>query len=176
MRPVITFATAAIVAGVIVPHYAEQLRSRSPHNVSMQTSSSTHSSSSTHTANPTAETVEVPRDDGGHFRIDGRIDGRTLGFMVDTGASLIALTADDAERLGLHPAPRDYTMLMQTANGRLRAAPVTLDMVEIGDIAVHDVAAVVMPAGALGENLLGMSFLSQLHRFDYSGGKMVLEQ
>ncbi len=110
------------------------------------------------------------------FASEGRVDGRQLEFMVDTGASVIALTADDAAQLGIHPADSEYTVLLKTANGTVRAAPTTLDMVEIGDIMMHDVAAVVMPDGALSDNLLGLSFLSRLHHFEYSEGKMVLEQ
>lgn len=171
MRSLISFAAAAVVAGIIVPHYAEQLHSRPVHKAS-----TTDTPNSAAPIPSSAESVEVPRDDGGHFRTEGRVDGLALDFLVDTGASVITLTADDAARLGIHPAMRDYTMLMRTANGTLRAAPTTLGMVEIGDIVLHDVGAVVMPDGALSENLLGMSFLSRLHRFDYSDGKMVLEQ
>jgi len=67
-------------------------------------------------------------------------------------------------------------MLISTANGTVRAAPTTLDMIEVGDIMVRDVAAVVMPNGALSDNLLGLSFLSRLRHFEFSDGKMVLEQ
>ncbi len=96
--------------------------------------------------------------------------------MVDTGASVIALTAADAAALGIHPAQRDFTVAINTANGIVPAAPVRLDIVEIGGVVVRDVAAVVMPDTALSENLLGMSFLSRLRRFEYAEGKLVLEQ
>jgi aspartyl protease family protein len=96
--------------------------------------------------------------------------------MVDTGASVIALTASDAARLGIHPAQRDFTAEVRTANGSVRAAPARLDRVEIGDLTVRDVGAVVLPDGALSDNLLGLSFLSRLRRFEYSNGRLVLEQ
>jgi aspartyl protease family protein len=172
MRSVINFAAIALFAGMIIPHYAEHMRSGSARNA-LTASAPTASAPGT---SDDADSVEVPRDDGGHFRVEGRIDGRALDFLVDTGATVIALTADDAAQLGIHPAAGDYTVLMRTANGVIRAAPTTLGMVEIGDIMVHDVSAVVMPEGALSENLLGMSFLSRLRHFDYSDGKMVLEQ
>jgi len=86
------------------------------------------------------------------------------------------LTADGAASLGLHPSGSDYRVTLKTANGVVRAAPTTLDMVEIGGIMVRDVPAVVMPDGVLSENLLGMSFLTRLRHFEYSDGKMVLEQ
>jgi len=58
----------------------------------------------------------------------------------------------------------------------VRAAPARLDKVEVGDLVVRDVAALVMPDEALSDNLLGLSFLSRLRRFEYSGGRLVLEQ
>jgi aspartyl protease family protein len=123
-----------------------------------------------------SRTVVVPRDSRGHFQVNARIDGRQIGFMVDTGASVIALTATDARRLGLHPAPREFTAQVRTANGIVRAAQTQLDRVQIDDITVRNVAALIMPDEALGENLLGLSFLSKLRRFEYSNGKLVLEQ
>jgi aspartyl protease family protein len=123
-----------------------------------------------------SRTVVVPRDSRGHFQVNARIEGRQIGFMVDTGASVIALTATDARRLGLHPAPREFTAQVRTANGIVRAAQTQLDRVQIDDITVRNVAALIMPDEALGENLLGLSFLSKLRRFEYSNGKLVLEQ
>jgi aspartyl protease family protein len=171
MRSVITFAAAALVAGMIVPRYAEQMHTRPvPRPLAARPEvSQAHSASYT-------DSVEVPRDALGHFRVTGRVDGRSLDFVIDTGASVIALTADDAAQLGIHPTASEYTVLLKTANGTVRAAPTTLGRVEIGDIAVQDVTAVVLPDGALSDNLLGMSFLSRLRHFDYSEGKMVLEQ
>lgn len=121
-------------------------------------------------------TVTVDRDAGGHFRVDAQINGRRMDFMIDTGASVIALRESDARRLGEHPAPSDYTAVVRTANGKAKAAPVTLDRVEVGGLTVRNVRALVMPDKALGENLLGMSFLSKLRRWEYARGKLVLEQ
>ena len=75
--------------------------------------------------------------------------------MVDTGTSVIALKPEDA---GIRPAERDYAAMV-TANGAIRVAPVELDTVEIEDLEVHNVAAVVLPPGVADENLLGLSFL-----------------
>lgn len=112
----------------------------------------------------------------GHFMADGRIDGRHMRFVVDTGASVIALTKQDAERLGVRPFPRDFTAKVRTANGEVSAAPIMLSMVEVGDITVRGVRALVMPDRALSENLLGLSFLSKLRRFEFREGRLVLEQ
>jgi aspartyl protease family protein len=120
--------------------------------------------------------VVIARAANGNFDVDGSIDGRRLEFIVDTGASAVTLNSDDAARLGLHPAERDYTVALNTANGVVRGAPVRLNMVEVGDIMVRDVAAVIVPVEALRTNLLGLTFLSRLHHFDYRDGKLRLEE
>jgi aspartyl protease family protein len=89
---------------------------------------------------------------------------------------MIALRMRDAAALGIHPLARDFTVEVRTANGSARAAPVQLGMVEISGLTVRNVAALVSPDEALSENLLGLSFLSRLRRFEFSNGKMVLEQ
>jgi aspartyl protease family protein len=171
MRAVLIFAAYTMAASVIIPHYAMQ----------------SHGAGSAPTllaalpqmpADPpsNSRTVTISPGANGHFQVEGRIDGRRLDFMVDTGASMIALTERTAAMLGIHPAERDYTMMVKTANGTVLAAPVELNRVEIGDLAVRDVAALVLPDSALSNNLLGLTFLSRLHRYEYNSGKLVLEQ
>jgi aspartyl protease family protein len=171
MRSVITFAVMALVAGTIIPRYAQQMNARAARQP--ETAPPAFIVDKTPAASGSAI---VPSDAYGHFHADGQVNGRRLEFVVDTGASVVALTEDDAAQLGIHPSESEYTVLMRTANGTVRAAPTMLDMVEIGDVMVRDVRAVVMPQGALSDNLLGMSFLSRLRHFDYSDGRMVLEQ
>jgi aspartyl protease family protein len=174
MRSVVTFAAFALAAGVIVPRFAAQTHSANPAPAMM----TAHSVAAFAPAAVAADTRSVVISPGsnGHFQVEGRVDGRRMDFMVDTGASVIALTERDAAMLGIHPAESEYSAMVKTANGVVRAAPVQLNMVEIDDIMVRDVAAMVMPDGALSDNLLGLSFLSRLHRYEYSGGKLVLEQ
>ncbi len=97
-------------------------------------------------------------------------------MLVDTGASIVALSGDSARRLGIYPAAGDFTLVMSTANGSVAAAPVTLGEIRIGDVAVRDVPAVVFQGEALGTNLLGMTFLKRLSRFEAGGGQLVLFQ
>jgi aspartyl protease family protein len=120
--------------------------------------------------------ITIARDQRGHFAVEGRVDGRRVDFMVDTGASVIALTAADARRLGIHPVKNDYRVQVNTANGTVLAAAVTLNSVDIGGLVVRDVQALVAPEKALSENLLGLSYLTKLKRFEYAKGKLVLEQ
>ena len=122
-----------------------------------------------------SRTVTLSRSSDGHFRTEARVDGRRLELIVDTGASQIALRASDAARLGIHPTPRDYNVRVSTANGITRAALIQLQRVEVEDIVVRDVAALVQPDEALGVNLLGMSFLSRV-RWTHERGKLILEQ
>jgi aspartyl protease family protein len=172
MRSLVTIAALVLAASVIVPRYAVQMTGRG----AAPTGAASPAAASVEPSAEDTRSVVIPPSSNGHFHVEGRIDGRRITFMVDTGASVIALTERDASMLGIQPAERDYVMTVTTANGTVRAAPIRLDMVEIDDLVVHDVAAVVLPEGALSENLLGLSFLSRLRRFEYSGGKLVLEQ
>ena len=122
----------------------------------------------------TIATTVTLSNNGRGFQVEARIDGRPIDFIVDTGASAIALRETSAAKLGIHPAARDYTIKMQTANGVGKAARVQLDRVEIG-ITVRDVAAVVVADEALSTNLLGMTFLSRI-KWTHDRGKLVLEQ
>lgn len=98
----------------------------------------------------------------GHFEADVSVNGQTIQMLVDTGASMVALSHADAERIGIIPENLDYSMTVMTANGRTRAAPVTLDRVAIGPIVRTGVAASVAEDGKLDQSLLGMSFLETL--------------
>jgi aspartyl protease family protein len=120
-------------------------------------------------------TVTLQRDRRGHFQVEARVEGRPVEFMVDTGASMIALRETAAARLGIHPSARDYTVRTQTANGLGKAARVQLNRVEVNGITVRDVEAFVVPDEQLSVNLLGMSFLSRV-KWTHDRGRLVLEQ
>ena len=120
--------------------------------------------------------VTLEGDGQGHFEVSADVDGQRIPFLVDTGASLVILRESDAARLGIHPVVNDYTATVSTANGKIKAAPTRLGRVEIDGIEVDDVEALVLPDRALGQNLLGVSFLSRLSRYQYANGRMVLEQ
>ena len=173
MRSVVIFAALMLAASVTVPRLVMQ--SDPPRPATKMTAAQAAPMAAAPKVTD-SRSVVVPPNAQGHFQVDGRVDGRRLRFMVDTGATVIALTAEDAAMLGIHPAERDFTTLVKTANGAVGAAPIQLDRVEIQDLALRDVEALVMPEGALSDNLLGLSFLSRLRRFEYSDGRLVLEQ
>ena len=118
----------------------------------------------------------IARDRRGHFQTEVRIDGKQIGVMVDTGASVLALNETTAARIGVRPMRSDYTAPVTTANGTIKAARTRIAMVQVGSLTVRDVDAMVLPDSALSENLLGMSFLSKLKRFEFAGANLVLEQ
>jgi aspartyl protease family protein len=175
MRNLMIFAALLIGAGTYMAQLADQ----------MTTTAAARPTTSTQ---PTAfetipdqnrdgiRSISIARDGRGHFQTEGRIDGQRIGFMVDTGASVVALNESSAARLGVRPSQNDYTTTVTTANGKLKAARTQLAMVDIGGLIVRDVDAMVLPDEALSENLLGLSFLSKLTRFEFSNGRMVLEQ
>ncbi|MEA2981380.1 MAG: aspartyl protease family protein [Alphaproteobacteria bacterium] len=120
-------------------------------------------------------TVKLESDSHGHFRIDARVDGRSIDFMVDTGASAVVLRESAAAQLGIFPRASEWTGRSQTANGVAKYAPVRLNRIEVNGITVRDVDAAVMSDSALKVNLLGMTFLSRV-KWSHDRGKLVLEQ
>jgi aspartyl protease family protein len=174
MRGLMIFAALLVGAGTLMAQMADKMTATTP--ALAKTSPQKAASATLASADAGSRSISIPRDARGHFQTDGRIDGQRIDFMVDTGASVIALNEKSAARFGLRPTPADYKMTVSTANGTIKAARTRLAMVDIGGIVVRDVDAMVLPDEALAENLLGLSFLSKLKRFEYANGKMVLEQ
>jgi|SRR5262245_2904851 len=120
-------------------------------------------------------TAVIWSDLRGHFIADPNINGTRVSMLVDTGASVVALSAEDASRIGMRPLPADFTVPISTANGVALAAPVMLREIAIGGIVVRDVRAVVMPRGRLNGSLLGMSFLRKLSHFEFANDRLTLK-
>ena len=120
--------------------------------------------------------VELKAGAFGHYRAHAEINGRPIEVLVDSGASLVVLSHEDAERVGLRPREQDYTQRVSTANGAARVAPMLLDRVSIGDISVRNVEAAIGEPGRLGQSLLGMTFLGRLQRVDMRAGVLLLQE
>lgn len=126
---------------------------------------------------PSAERqVRLGPSRGGQVMLDATIEGRSVPMMVDTGASLVTLSNDTAKRLGIAPARADYRLTLRTANGLVQGASIRLRELRIGSVSLENVDAVILPAGALDANLLGMSFLGRLSRFEFRGSELILTQ
>lgn len=119
--------------------------------------------------------VELTRLRDGHFHAEAYVNGRPISVLVDTGATLVVLTYEDARAAGVPVSDADFIHWSNTANGRARFASVKLDDVRIGDVIVRNVAAAVSEPGRLQKTLLGMSFLNQT-RMQMQGAQLVLEQ
>jgi aspartyl protease family protein len=121
-------------------------------------------------------TVVLAADPRGHFSAEPSINGVKIRTLVDTGASVVALSSEDAQRAGVFPAGADFQIPVSTANGVVKAAAVRLREVRIDGIVLRDVEAMVMPQGRLSGTLLGMSFLRRLTGMEVSDGRLVLTQ
>ncbi len=109
----------------------------------------------------------------GHFIVDASINGTEISLLFDSGASTVALSPADAERLGIRRQQLRFTLRYETANGVVQAAPVTLDRIRLGQLVYYDVAATVIDA-PMSISLLGMSFLERLDGFEVAGGRLTL--
>ncbi len=121
-----------------------------------------------------ADTIVVTRGGGGHFAIWGAVGGEPVSFLVDTGASFVTLTSREAARLGLDPESLRFTLPIRTANGVIRAAPITLDRLTVGTIERDSVRALVAPPRTLTQSLLGLSFLDTLSAYTVAGDRLIL--
>jgi aspartyl protease family protein len=119
-------------------------------------------------------TVEVARGSGGNFSVVTQVNGARIRMILDTGASSVVLTQEAAKAAGLPLEVLSYSVTVETANGRTRAAPVTLDTVAIGSIVERAVPALIAQPRQLRSNLLGMSFLSRLQGWEVRGDRLVL--
>jgi aspartyl protease family protein len=119
--------------------------------------------------------VVITRQGDDSFILAGEVNGQSTRFVFDTGADLVVLTAESAERFELRIPETGYSVSVSTANGVTDAAPITLREVAIGSIRVQNVEALVARPGALATNLLGMSFLSRLRYYGVQGDRLTLE-
>lgn len=118
--------------------------------------------------------VSIRKSLGGHFEAAGTVNGRSVDFLIDTGATTIALSHRDALAIGFTDQDLSYTLIINTANGQARAAPVRLDSVAIGPLERTGMRAMVAEPGKLDQSLLGMNFLSSLTSFEMRRDEILL--
>lgn len=120
--------------------------------------------------------TEIPASRDGHYYAKARINGAEIDVLIDTGATGVALTFEDARRIGYTPSPSQFTVRTQTANGEGRVAPTTISDIAVGNVSVQNVRAHVAEPGRLGITLLGMAFLGRLSRAEMRNGVLILQQ
>jgi aspartyl protease family protein len=122
------------------------------------------------------KTVTLIANDYGHFHADAEINSRKVDFMLDTGATFVALSYETAQALGLSPQNMRFSGRSTTANGVARVASISIDSIRIEGIVVKDVPAVVAEPGKMTQNLLGMSFIKQLSGFQVNGAALIMKE
>jgi aspartyl protease family protein len=118
--------------------------------------------------------VEIARGTGGNFTVVTQINGARIAMVLDTGASSVVLSHEAAKAAGLPLEVLAYSVNVDTANGRARAAPITLDRLAIGGIVERAVPALIAQPGQLRSNLLGMSFLNRLESWEVRGDRLIM--
>ncbi len=118
--------------------------------------------------------IKIRKTGDGHFIARTQVNGRSVRMIVDTGASTVVLRPEDARHAGIRLGELDYTVPVETANGRAFAARIKLDRVAVGDLTLEKVDALVTKPGALQQSLLGMSFLSRLRSYEFSGNQLLM--
>ena len=116
----------------------------------------------------------IRKSSDGHYWANGQVDGATVRFLVDTGATAVSLTPDDARRLGFDPATLNYRNRVITAAGATRAAPVRLASLTVSGARLRNVDALVIEKG-LDTSLLGMSYLGRLASFQATRQALILQ-
>ena len=117
--------------------------------------------------------MRVKAGPDGHYYVDVAVNSTPVRFLVDTGATAILLSSSDASRIGLHPAPSDYTSIGRTANGVIKLAPVNVREMRLGGFTAHDVETLVSQAPS-DMSLLGMTFLNRLNGWEVRGRELFL--
>ena len=118
--------------------------------------------------------VVIRADSTGHFTVRATINGHTLPMLVDTGATAITLSYEDAERIGIDVGNLHFSLSVHTANGIANAAEVRLRSLSVGEIEVKGLRALVTQPGAMRGSLLGMNFLRSLGSYEVRGDRMYL--
>jgi len=120
-------------------------------------------------------TADVPRHWDGHFRAAASVNGRTVEMIVDTGASLVLLTYEDALMAGVDTGALNFNVPILTANGRSHVATLEIAKIDIGGVIVEDVEAAVAERGMLHASLLGMSFLGAIEEAVIRKDRLILK-
>jgi aspartyl protease family protein len=170
LKAVFAFAILMLVLAYAAPELAPQLVSRFAPEAAPKPDAQSA------TRGPGGDQVVLNADRSGHYFTQVTINGLSLRGVVDTGASLVSLTYEDGRRLGLIVPGDTFDMRTQTANGEARAKRVRLNSLRLGSIELRDVDASIAGEGQLGVNLLGMSFLNRLDRFEVRDRRLVLEE
>lgn len=184
MARLILIALAAVVAFTMLPGLATDwlvargymVRSNEGALLSAQSTEGTsRTAAPTHANYNGVRRAVLKSGPGGHFFAKAHINNKVVKAVIDTGATMVALTYEDAKRLGLRLDRQDFRFGVQTANGTVRYARTRIRSIRIDQVEVKNLDVIVAPKGALGMTLIGMGFLGKLKTFRMERGRLVLE-
>jgi aspartyl protease family protein len=170
---VLKYAMVAAVAAVSALASAGAVVMLSPQQPALRAAKAETQLSSLATQAPAVSSAAIAKSADGHFWASGTVNGAAVRFLVDTGATAVALTPADAQRLGLGPEDLHYSYRVVTAGGSARAASVKLASITVAGARLNDVDALVIEKG-LDTSLLGMTYLGRLTRFEATRQSLVL--
>ena len=167
-------ATGFIVETLIAPA-VEERETAAMSAVEQPNEARRLNAASTQPQAPSAHAAILRKENDGHYWANANVDGTSVKFMVDTGASTVALTYKDAQRIGLEPDTLSYRWSIRTAGGEVFGASVLLESIKIGQVEVENVEAMVLRDG-LTQSLLGMTFLGELQSYEFRQSNLLLRK
>lgn len=176
-----TIAVAGVVAVAVNFFIVPQMSPVSPEEVDSQLRAQAATETRSFAAQSpqpgeTRRSARIPLRDDGHYWARALVNKKTsVEFMVDTGASIVALTYKDAQRMGLNPQNLEYKWKISTAGGETMGASVLIDSIKINQVHIRNVEAMVLKSD-LSQSLLGMSYLRQLYSYEFRGDRMIIKQ
>ena len=172
-----TFALAAGVAAIIGLYLDPKLEAETSAETATEAAApSVASLAIEEPANTARRKTTIRNRPDGHYWTRALVNKKTsVEFMVDTGASVVALTYKDAQKMGLRPGKLDYRWEIRTAGGKTMGASVMIDQIQIGQVKVKNVEAMVLRTD-LEQSLLGMSFLRELYSYEFRGDRLIIQQ
>lgn len=173
MRLIFVICLAAIAFIAVMPGGPDGPRVRQAANIVAEGTIAAAPAPAIEDAGNGIAEVVLRRAPDSHFYADAQVNGATVRFLVDSGASAVVLTRTDAQAAGIGTQPGEFTARAMSANGEVRLKPVSLDRIAIGPVAAHNVEAMVSE-NDLGVSLLGQSFLERVGKVEIIDGEMRL--
>lgn len=184
MRYIVFLFAIAIAVGWLMPDLTSSLRNDAPQPepqvkiveevVTIDEGSAAYEELGGDDGDWDSSEIVIERSSDGHFYADAAINGYDVNFLIDTGASSIALTGDDAAALGLDWDEYDLQVVGRGASGEVYGKHVVLEEVTLGDFTARNLRAAIIPKG-LDRSLLGQAFLKTIDNVNISGDQMVLK-
>jgi len=170
-KAVAMIIAASLIAATAILFVIPKLNEREAHSAPEPVSQASETRQQISFANAAI----IDREPDGHYWTRADVDGTAVKFMVDTGASTVAITYRDAQRIGLKPEELDFKWEIRTAGGIVHGAAVTLGKIRIGQVEVENVEGMVLREG-LDQSLLGMTFLGELYSYEFRKSQLLIRR